>query len=554
MKLSLASRNGGQILVDQLKIHAVDLAFCVPGESYLPVLDALYDARDRIRLFTCRHEGGATNMADAYGKLTGRPGVCFVTRGPGATHASVGIHTARQDDTPLILFIGQVKRGHQGRDAFQEIDFRQMFGPLTKWVDQIDDPRRIPEMVSRAFHLAVSGRPGPVVLALPEDMLSETCVVADGGPYRRIQATPGSAQMAALHERLAQAERPLMILGGSDWTPQAVANIRAFAEANQLPTIATLRRQDLFDNRAALYLGDLGLSVDPALTRRVQAADTLLVVGDRLSEFPTGGYTLLDIPRPRQTFMHVYPDAHELGRVYQPDVAIVSGMPEFAAAARALPAVDGGRWSAWAEAGRLDYLANLRPPEVKRGVDFGAVLAYLRDNLPPDTIFASGAGSYTGWCNRFYQFSVYPSQLAPTSGSMGYGFPAAVAAKAVFPDRLVVDIAGDGCFLMTSQELATAMQYSLNVIVLVINNSALGSILLHQERVYPGRRIGTELVNPDFVAYARAFGAYGELVERTEDFAAAFDRARAANRPALLELRTDPEYSTPRARLSALRG
>ncbi len=545
-------RTGAQILVDQLAIHDVDTIFCVPGESYLAVLDALYDA-ERIQLVSCRQEGGAAFMAEAYGKLTGRPGVCFVTRGPGACNASIGVHTAYHDSTPLILFIGQVARGFAGREAFQEIDYRRMFGPIAKWVAQIDDPRRLPELVGRAFQLAVSGRPGPVVLALPEDMLVEAASVADAARYQRVQAHPSPTQLEALRELLSQAERPLMIVGGGDWSAGAAADIRAFAEASRLPTIAAFRAQDIADNYADYYVGALGVGANPALAQRVKACDLLLTIGDRMSELDTDDYTLLDIPRPHQRLIHVHPDPAELGRVYQPALAILSGMREFAAAMRTMPPVDSARWDNWLAVARAEYDAYLKPSPMPGNLDLGEVLVYLSQRLSHDAIMTNGAGNYTAWCHRFYQFSTYRSQVAPVNGTMGYGIPAAVAAKLVHPERVVVAFAGDGCFLMNGQELATAMHYRANIVVLVINNNMYGTIRMHQELHYPDRPIGTALTNPSFVAYAEAFGAYSELVERTSDFAAAFERALAAQRPALLELRIDPDAISPRTTLSAIR-
>jgi acetolactate synthase I/II/III large subunit len=547
-----SQRTGAKILVDQLAIHDVDTIFCVPGESYLAVLDALYDA-ERIRLVSCRQEGGAAFMTEAYGKLTGRPGVGFVTRGPGACNASIGVHTAFHDSTPMVLFIGQVARTFAGREAFQEIDYRRMFGPITKWVAQIDDPRRLPELVGRAFQLAVSGRPGPVVLALPEDMLVEVVSVSDATHYQRIQAHPSVEQLEALRGLLGQAERPLMIVGGGDWSEDATLDIRAFAEANRLPTIAAFRAQDIVDNHASYYVGALGVGANPALAQRVKDCDLLLTVGDRMSELDTEDYTMLDIPRPRQRLIHVHPDPAELGRVYQPALAILSGMREFAAAARALPHVDGARWAGWLAAARAEYDAYLKPSPMPGSLDLAEVLGYLSQRLPHDAIITNGAGNYTAWCHRFYQFSSYRSQVAPVNGTMGYGVPAAVAAKLVHPERVVVAFAGDGCFLMNGQELATAMHYGANIVVLVINNGMYGTIRMHQELHYPDRPIGTALTNPSFVAYAEAFGAYGELVERTEDFAPAFERALAVGRPALLELRIDPDAISPRTTLGAIR-
>ena len=546
-------RTGAQILVDQLRIHGADTVFCVPGESYIAALDALGAARDQVRLVTCRQEGGAANMAEAYGKLTGRPGICFVTRGPGATNASIGVHTAFQDSTPMLLLVGQVARGNRGREGFQEVDVDRMFDGQSKWAAEITEPARIPELVSRAFHRAVSGRPGPVVLALPEDLLSEACEVEDAGPYRVVQAHPGAEDLAATRELLAVAERPLMLVGGGTWSAEASRDVMAFAEANGLPAAAAFRWQDAFDNHHRLYIGDAGLAVNPALARRITEADLLLVVGPRLGEAATSGYTLVDVPRPRQKLVHVHPGAEELGRVYQADVPINSGLPQFCAAARALEPVDGSRWTAWAEAARTDYLAHIEPRPAPGGVNVSEIVAWLRERLPRNAIVTNGAGNYTVWAHRFYQFSEYRTQLAPTSGAMGYGVPAAVAAKVVCPDRIVVCFSGDGDFLMCGQELATAVQYDLAVVILVINNGMYGTIRMHQERQFPGRVYGTDLVNPDFAALARAFGACGEIVERTEEFAAAFERALAAGGPALLELRVDPEAITPRATLSEIR-
>lgn len=545
-------RSGGQILVDQLRIHGADMAFGVPGESYLAVLDALHDAPE-IRFLVCRQEGGAAMMADAYGKLTGRPGLCFVTRGPGATSASAGVHIAFQDSTPMILFIGQVARGLLDREAFQEIDYRRMYGQLAKWVAQIDDPARIPEYLSRAYHTATAGRPGPVVLALPEDMLTERVATEDAAPYQAVAAHPGADQMAALRERLARVERPFVILGGGGWTAVACADFQAFAEANALPVGASFRCQDYFDNRHPNYVGDVGIGLNPKLGRRVQESDLLLVVGARLGEMTTGGYSLIDIPRPKQSLIHVHAGAEELGRVYQPELAINAAMPAFAAAARVLSPLADPPWADWTRAARADYEENIRPTSGPGAVQMAEIVAWLRERLPPEAIITNGAGNYTAWVHRFHQYRRYRTQLAPTSGSMGYGLPAAVAAKACRPDQPVVCFAGDGCFLMHGQELSTAVQYGLGIIVIVVNNGMYGTIRMHQEREYPGRVSGTGLTNPDFVAYARAFGAEGELVERTEDFAAAFERAVAADRPALIELRIDPEAITPRSSLSEIR-
>jgi acetolactate synthase-1/2/3 large subunit len=547
------ARTGARLLVDALRIHGVDLVFGVPGESYLAVLDALYDAREHIRYIVCRHESGAANMADAYGKLTGRPGVCFVTRGPGATNASIGVHTAYQDSTPLVLFIGQVGTGFVEREAFQEMDYRRMFGQMAKWVAQIDRAERVPEYVSRAFHTAVSGRPGPVVLALPEDMLTATAAVADTGRYQRAAAHPGAGQMERLRAMIAQAERPFVVLGGSGWTEQACADFRAFAETFDLPVGTAFRRQDLYDNRAPNFVGDVGIGINPALAERIRKADLLIAVGTRLGEMTTSGYTLIEAPRPRQKLVHVHAGPEELGRVYQPDLPILSGMPEFAAAARALAPVDTRAWRDWRRNARADYEAWLRPGEMPGALDLGQVMVFLRGRLPPETIVANGAGNFSAWVHRFYTYPGFRTELAPTSGAMGYGVPAAVAAKLVHPERPVVCFCGDGDFLMTGQELATAAQYGLRIVFLVINNGMYGTIRMHQEREYPERVCGTGLKNPDFAALARAYGLHGEIVERTEDFERAFERAWRAQTAALLELRVDPDAITPRTTLTAIR-
>ena len=550
---AVKERSGGRILVDTLRINGVDTVFCVPGESYLPVLDALYDEQEAIKLIVCRQEGGAAYMADAYGKLTGRPGICFVTRGPGASNASVGVHTAFQDSTPMILFVGQVGGDFAEREAFQEMDFRRMFGQMAKWVGQVDRPERLPEMVSRAFHLAVSGRPGPVVLALPEDMLTASARVEDVRRFRRVQAHPGAADLQTLREMLAKAKRPVLLLGGGDWSTEACRDIAAFAEANDLPVACSFRRQDLFDNRRRNYIGDVGIGINPALAERIREADLLLAVGARLGEMTTGGYTLIEAPRPKQQLVHVHPGTEELGRVYQADLLINAGMAEFAAAARELAPLPAPAWSGWTAAASDDYLLWLQPGPMPGKLDLGTVMLFLRERLPADAIVTNGAGNYSSWVHRFYQYSGLRTQLAPTNGSMGYGLPAAVAAKIVHPEKTVVCFAGDGCFLMNGQELATALQHDAPIIVIVVNNGMYGTIRMHQERRYPGRTSGTQLINPDFTALARAYGAYGEVVVTTDEFEAAFERAVASNWPALLELRIDPDAITPRTTLTAIK-
>jgi acetolactate synthase-1/2/3 large subunit len=552
MATSSNLRTGGQVLIDALRIHGVDTVFCVPGESYLAALDALHDAPE-IKLIVCRQEGGAAYMAEAYGKMTGRPGICFVTRGPGATNASVGVHCAFQDSTPMILFIGQVARDQVEREAFQEIDFRRMFGQMAKWVAEIDDAARVPEYVSQAFHRAMNGRPGPVVLALPEDMLTDRVDVPDAGRYKPVRPSPGAAQMRELSDRLGAAKRPLMILGGGGWSAEAVADMRAFAEAANLPVGCSFRCQDLFDNGHPNYAGDVGIGINPKLAERVKNADLLIVVGARLGEMTTSGYTLVSIPVPRQALVHVHPSAEELGRVYQPALAINAGMAEFAAMAKALSPLPSRAWDNDTKAARADYLEWTTPPKVEGPVQMGEIMSWLEQHLPADAILTNGAGNYATWIHRFHRYRQFRTQLAPTNGSMGYGVPAAVAAKVIAPARMVVSFNGDGCYMMNGQELATAVQYNASVIFVVVNNGSYGTIRMHQERHYPGRVSGTDLVNPDFVALAKAYGAHGELVEKTADFAPAFERAAKAGKPALIEIRLSAEVITPRQTLSQIR-
>ena len=546
-------RSGGRILVDQLAVHGADTAFCVPGESFLDVLNAFYDARERMRLVVCRQEGGAAFMAEAYGKLTGRPGLCFVTRGPGATNASIGVHTAYQDSTPMILFIGQVGSDVVEREAFQEMDYRRMFGQMAKWVAQIDRADRIPEYVSHAFHTAVSGRPGPVVLSLPEDMLVSQAAAMDAAPYTKVKAHPGVADMDRLRELLDQARRPLVILGGGDWSLSACANIRSFIESNNLPATCSFRRQDLLDNRHPNYCGDVGIGINPALAERVRAADLILAVGARLGEMTSGGYTLFAIPRPLQRIIHIHPSAEELGRVYQANLMINSGMQEFAEAALGIPPVDSSQWRDWTHQAREDYVRNLKHGAMPGALDLGEVMAFLRKRLPENAIITNGAGNYSGWIQRFYQYTGFRTQLAPTNGAMGYGVPAGIAAKIVHPERMVVSFSGDGCFTMNGQELATAMQYELPLLFIVVNNAMYGTIRMHQERAYPARVYATALKNPDFAALAKAYGLHGEVVAKTAEFEPAFERAMASKKPALLELRIDPEAITTRTTLTAVR-
>jgi acetolactate synthase-1/2/3 large subunit len=548
-----SSRTGGQILVDQLIIHGVDQLFCVPGESFLAVLDALHDAK--IEVTVCRQEGGAAMMAEAQGKLTGRPGICFVTRGPGATNAAAGVHIAHQDSTPLLLFVGQVARGALGREAFQELDYGAVFGTMAKWVVQVDDPARLPELVSRAFHVATSGRPGPVVIALPEDMLTGAAEVADALPYGVAETHPGAAQLAELQQRLAAAQRPVVIVGGSRWSEAAVQQFSAFAEAFALPVYCSFRRQMLFSADHPCYAGDLGLGANPRLLERIRHSDLVLLVGGRLSEVPSQGYELLDIPSPKHPLVHVHADADELGRLYRATQAIHATPQAFAHAVAALRPAAPPSWRAATAAAREEFLrwSDPAPIRIPGPLQMGEVMQHLREVLPADTIFCNGAGNFATWVHRFWPFRAFASQLAPTSGSMGYGLPAGVGAKRLWPQREVVVFAGDGDFLMHGQEFATAVQYGLPILVVLLDNAMYGTIRMHQERHYPGRVSATQLKNPDFRRYAEVFGGHGERVERTEEFAPALARARASGRPALLHCLLDPEAITPGSTLQGIR-
>jgi acetolactate synthase-1/2/3 large subunit len=548
-----AARTGGQLIVDQLLTHGAELAFCVPGESYLPVLDALYTVRDRIRLITCRHESGAANMAEAYGKMTGKPGICLVTRGPGATNASIGVHTAFQDSTPMILLIGQVGTDFLEREAFQEIDYRRMFGPMSKWVAQIDRTDRIPEFIARAYQVATSGRNGPVVLALPEDVLTGTAQVADARQWQRVESAPSPAALTQLSEMLREAQRPFLIVGNSGWNEAACNNLRRFVETQQIPVGCEFRSQDLFDNAHPCYAGDVGIGINPKLAQRIKASDLLIVLGGRLGEITTSGYELIAGPVPTQKLVHIYPDAEELGRFYLADLMIGATMTVMAEALAQLPRVTREQSATHAASAHSDYREWQARKEIPGKVQMWDVIQHLDRVLPPDVIVTNGAGNYATWAHRFHRYRGFRTQLAPASGAMGYGVPAAIAAKALYPNRAVVAFAGDGCFLMTGQELATAVQYGINVIIIVVNNNMYGTIRMHQEREFPARVHGTSLVNPDFSAYAKAFGAHGELVESTEEFAPAFERALAAGKPALIEIRIDPEGITPNATLNSIR-
>ncbi|GFE79456.1 thiamine pyrophosphate protein [Steroidobacter agaridevorans] len=542
---------GGQILVEALRAQGVDRVYCVPGESYLPVLDALHDASE-IAVVSARHEGAAANMAEADGKLTGRPGICFVTRGPGATHATVGVHTAFQDSTPMILFIGQVARHARDREGFQEVDFRAMFAPLAKWAAEIDSAARIPEYIARAYRVAMSGRAGPVVLSLPEDMLSEVITPpAYAKPISAASAAPRATDLDVFSTMIGAASKPLLVVGGTGWTASSCRNLVEFARRNELPLVASFRRQDLVDNRHDNYCGHLGLGADATLTERLKSADLVVSIGSRLGENTTNGYSLLTPTVPRQALIHVHPDANELGRVYQPELAIACGLADFA---NALPGVDvAGRdkRTTWLREAREAYLKFSTPAAPAKYVDMAAVVSWLSEHLKDDALIANGAGNYTVWVHRYFRYRQLRTELAPTSGAMGYGVPAAIAGKLRYPDREVIAFAGDGCFQMYPQELGTAVQHGANVIALVVNNGTYGTIRMHQERRYPGRVVATDIVNPDFVAMARSYGAFAERVETTESFPAAYRRAAASGKPAVLELIVDPVQLSPAFRIPA---
>jgi len=547
------TRTGGEILVDQLAIHGVRHVFCVPGESYLAALDAFHD-RD-VKLTVCRHESAAAIAAEAIGKATGRPGVCFVTRGPGATNASAGIHIARQDSTPLIVFVGQVARAMRERDAFQELDYRAVFGSICKFATEIDDPARIPEVVSYAFHIACQGRPGPVVIALPEDMLTERVAVPDAKAFVPAETWPGAADMSRLQKMLVAAKKPIVLAGGSRWSAEAGAALARFAGRFALPVATTFRRGHLLAATHPCFAGDLGIGVNPKLLARIKEADLVLLIGGRLGELPSQSYTLFDIPEPQMTLVHVHPGPDELGHVYNPALAINASPATFCAALDELQPPAEIPWKGASDAAHADYLAWSEKATPQPGaVNLGEIMVWLRDNLPADAIVTQGAGNFSGWVHRFYRVRQYGTLVGATSGSMGYGLPAALGMQTLYPQRTVVCIAGDGDFLMTGQDFATAVQYDLPIIVLISDNGLYGTIRMHQEREYPGRVVATQLRNPDFAAYAQAFGGFGIKVEKTADFPAAFAAAKKSGKPSIIQLKIDPEALTPGMTLSAIRG
>jgi acetolactate synthase-1/2/3 large subunit len=545
-------RTAAVALVEQLRINGVEHVFCVPGESFLPVLDALRDSG--IKVTVCRHEGGAAMMAEAIGKATGRPGICFVTRGPGATNASAGIHIAQQDSTPMIMFVGQVETSVREREAFQELDYRAVFGSMTKWTVEIDDPTRVTELVSRAFYTASSGRPGPVVVALPKDMLSERVSIDNAPAFEPVETSPGEEEMTRLGELLAKAKNPLLVLGGSRWSETARRQIHEFAERTGLPIATSYRRSTLFDPLHPLYAGDLGLGPNPKLVARAKAADLLVLVGGRLGEIPSQGYSLLSIPSPQTKLVHIHPGAEEIGRVYRPHLAIHASPNRFVAALGRLAVTPDPAWRQSAGDAHSEYLAWTETATPQPGaVNLGEIMIWLRDHVPADTILCNGAGNYASWIHRFYRFRNYMTHVAPTSASMGYGMPAAIAMQRLHPDRLVLSVNGDGDFLMSGQEFAIAVQYRLPIIVVVCDNGMYGTIRMHQEREFPGRVSATELHNPDFDAYARAFGGFGAAVNKTADFAAAFEAARQSGLPSIIHLKIDPEAILPATTLSGIR-
>lgn len=552
MRSNDGTRTGGEILIDQLVVQGVRHAFCVPGESYLAALDALHDAP--IALTICRHESAAAMMAEAVGKATGKPGICFVTRGPGATNGSAGVHIARQDSAPMIMFVGQVGRDMREREAFQELDYRQVFGGIAKWATEIDDPARIPEIVSRAFLTACNGRPGPVVVALPEDMLTERCVVPNATAVEPVETWPGLNDMSRLQKMLWAAKKPIALIGGSRWSEAASAAMMRFAERFALPVATTFRYQHLFDSSHPCYAGDFGIGPNPKLLARVKGADLVLLIGDRMSEMSSQSYTAFDIPEPQMKLVHVHPGAEELGRVYHPALAINAAPTAFCAALEGLQPPNEIAWKGEADTAHADFLAWTETPMPQPGpINLGEVMVWLRDNLGPEAIITNGAGNFATWINRYYRFRRYNTLIAPTSGSMGYGFPAAVAMKTLHPDRTVVCVAGDGDFLMTGQDFMTAVQYERPVIVILWDNGTYGTIRMHQEREYPGRVVGTELKNPDFAAYAKAFGGFGIRIEKTADFPAAFAAAQKSGLPSIIHLKVDAEPLTPSMSMSAIR-
>jgi len=550
-KPRLASRKGGRILADALVAQGIDHVFAVPGESYLDVLDGLYDVSKNVKLVTCRFEAGAVNMAEAYGKLTGQPAAAFVTRGPGACHGSIGVHIAQQDSTPMLLFVGQIPFEETDRESFQEVDYRKMFAPLAKWVTQIDQAQRIPELVAHAVDVATSGRPGPVVIALSEEMQRHAAAVADIPRARVIPAHPAPAAMAEAHAMLRKARKPLVIVGGSRWSPAGRAALREFLTGNNLPVTVGFRRQALYDGTLANFAGDLGVGSDPSLVAKAREADLILAIGTRLGEPVSQGYTLFDMAG-ATPLIHVHPEASEIGRVFRPALGIVSDLNAFAIAAAGMEPLEGS-WGKWTSELRSLREAGRAVPNYEGTLNLGTVMRQIETMLERDAILTTDAGNFAGWPARFLNFSEDQRFIGPTNGAMGYAVPAAIGAKIAFPDRMVVGFVGDGGFLMTGQEIATAFHHGVAPIILVFNNQMYGTIRMHQERDYPFRVSGTALTNPDFARFIDAFGGHGEVVTHTEEFAAAFERANASGKPAVIELRMNPDQITTRTTISAMR-
>lgn len=544
-------KTGGQVLADALAAQGVKTVFGVPGESYLAVLDALVD-HPEIRLIGNRNEGGAAYMACAHGQLTGEAGICMVTRGPGATNASIGVHTAMQGSVPMILFIGQVARDMRDREAFQEVDYRAFFGPIAKWVTEIDNADRIPEILARAFSVAQSGRPGPVVVALPEDMLKSRTKSRPTAKVKHSEPAPAPEDIYALQKAFARSQKPLLLIGGGGWTDQGKRDFQHFAEQNHLPVATAFRFQDLVDNHAPSYIGDAGLGKTPALRAALKEADLVFALNIRFGENTTDGYTLFPPPKMDKTLVHSHISDLEIGKIYQADVPIHAGPNALSAVLAQLDLR--GQWQEWATDQRAAYEESLILPARDTAVDLGAIVAHLQKTLPENAILTNGAGNFAIWHNKFFQYGAKARLLAPQSGAMGYGLPAAIAAKAEFPERLVLCIAGDGDFQMNMQELGTAMQTGTQPVVIVVNNGVYGTIRMHQEREYPHRQSFTKIENPDFTALAKAYGFHAETVTKTADFPAAFDRAAASTTGGLIELMVDPEYITPKATLSQIRG
>lgn len=546
------TRHGGMVLAEMLHNRGVPRVFSVPGESFLAALDGLYEYG--IPNIVCRHEGGAAMMAEATGKMTGQPGIAFVTRGPGATNASAGVHVAMQDSTPMILFVGQIATDHRDREAFQEVNYRAMFGPLAKWVAEIEQTDRLPEYVNRAFHVATSGRPGPVVLALPEDMLSAPCIAPALAPSAPARPAVTADQAQQIMDFLGPGARPLVVVGGPGWSADAARDLQIFAETQGLPVAVTFRRQDFIDNRSSAYVGDLAVGGSPALFKQLKDADRVLLIGTRLPDISSGAYETVNPANPTQMIAHVHPDPNIPGSVFRTDLAITAPSAEILAQLAKLPDQSNGKWRAEQSSARKAFEAWQIPRETPGSVKLEQVMTWLSDHLPDDAIVTNGAGNYAAFLHRYYRFRTYGTQLAPTSGSMGYGFPASIAASLMHNDKTIVCMAGDGCFQMTLNEMSTAMQFGAKPIVIVANNGRYGTIRAHQERHYPGRVSGTEMANPDFAALARSYGAFGASVHRAEEFAPAFEAARAAGVLAVIDLHLDPDMLGTGTNLSDLAG